>query len=75
MAFLKECSKLQEEEPGFLVAQESIMMAPIVTTKDENSAGALAPALPGRGQSPYPMVAQGDPSGRPYGMMCRYDGL
>ena len=29
------------------------MLIAISTTKDENSAGALSPALPGRGQSPY----------------------
>ena len=40
----------------FLRAREYAMSIYMVTTKDENSAGALSPACSGRGQSPYPMV-------------------
>ena len=36
MTFLEECSKLQEEEPGFLLAQESAMNITMFTTKHEN---------------------------------------
>jgi len=38
----------------FLRKQESIMSILMLTTKKENSAGALSPASAGRGQSPYP---------------------
>ena len=38
----------------FLLSQESIMSILMLTTKKENSAGALSPASAGRGQRPYP---------------------